>query len=223
MTRARWQARVTTVLTVLAGTALFSSGCVSTIRTEEEVVYSEDPGLPGLPTTDPAATRAYLATLTFASSPILSTIRCHGGPLNTIEVYPELRSHHLDPRHAMVQGRIVARIRNVGPGRCQDLYLNPGEVAYWWMGPNRGLSLTTDFWRIPPSPSDAIRHLANTGPTVAHRTAQRALWDAELSDTLRHGSDDGGDVEPAHFGHNSTWIACLGGCCESTTLVDSFF
>lgn len=221
--RSGWQARVTTVLTILAGTALFSSGCAAAIRPAEEILYSEDPGLPGLPTTDPVATRAYLATLTFASTPVLSTITCHNGPLNTIEVYPEVRSHHLDPKHAMVQGRIVAMIRNLGPGRCQDLYLNPGEVAYWWMGPNRGLALTTDFWRIPASSGDAIRHLANTGPTVAYRTTQRDRWDAELADTLRHKSDDGGDLAPAHFGHNSTWIACLGGCCESTTLTDSFF
>lgn len=217
------QARMTTVLMVLAGTALFSTGCAGAIQKAEEILYSEDPGLPGLPTTDPAATRAYLATLTFASTPILSTIRCHNGPQNTIEIYPEVRSHHLDPKHAMVQGRIVARIRNLGPGRCQDLYLDPGQVAYWWMGPYRGYSLTTDFWRIPPSSADPIRHLANTGPTNPHADPQRALWDAELADTLRHKSDDAGDVEPAHFGHNSTWIACLGGCCESTNLTDNFY
>lgn len=220
--RSARQARVTTVLMILAGSAWLSSGCAGAIRRVDEILFSEDPGLPGLPTTDPAATRAYLATLTFATTPILSTIRCHNGPLNTIEIYPEVRSHHLDPKHAMVQGRIVARIRNAGPGRCQDLYLNPDEVAYWWMGPNRGLPLTTDFWRIPASPGEAIRHLANTGPTVAYKTTQRARWDAELADTLRHKFDDAGDVAPARFGHNSTWIACLGGCCESTTLVDSF-
>ena len=103
--------------------------------------------------------------------------------------------------------------------RCPDLALEPGGIAYWWMGPNRGLSLTTDFWRIPSDASGDIRHLARTAETRPFKQFQRGLWDAVISDTLQHApGDDDGDAEPLRFTHNSTWIACLGGCCESARL-----
>ncbi len=204
--------------------ALLSSACTAAVVPAPVYIYSEDPGLPGIPTTDPAATRAYVARLTFATTPIVSAVSCHNGQRANIQVFPEVRSHHLDPDHAKQQGRIVAWIRNAGPGPCNDLHLGAGETAYWWTGPYRGLALTTDFWRIPASPTDAIRHLAQTGETKHYTLLLRSLWDAAISDSLRHPpGDDGSDAEPPMFGHNSTWIACLDGCCESAGLIEAFF
>ncbi len=204
--------------------AMLASGCVSPRVPEPVVIFSEDPGLPGIPTTDPAATRAYVAGLTFSTTPIVSSVPCHNGVRATIQIFPEVRSHHLDAEHAKKQGRIVARIRNAGAGACNDLHLDPGETAYWWMGPYRGFALTTDFWRIPAATTDPIRHLAQTGETKHFRLLQRSLWDATISDSLRHApGDDNGDVQLAMFGHNSTWLACLDGCCESAGLTEAFF
>lgn len=184
----------------------------------------EDPGLYGLPTDDPAATRAYVTGLTFAEVPGTRTLRCEGNVTTTLRIHVERRAHYLSAARARMRGRIVARVVNAGPNRCPELSLDPGETAYWWTGPNRGHSLTTDFWRIPVAPGETIRHLAQTGETRAIRDRQLSIGDAAISDSLPHPSDhDAGDVDATMFGHNSTWIACLGGCCKSAALVANFF
>lgn len=184
----------------------------------------EDPGLFGLPTDDPVATRAYVSGLTFAAGPITRTLRCEGNVTTTLRIYVEQRAHHLSPASARMRGRIVARVVNAGPNRCPELSLDPSETAYWWTGPNRGHSLTTDFWRIPGAPGEIIRHLAQTGETRAYAEGQRSVGDAAIGDSLPHrDGDDAGDVDTPMFGHNSTWIACLGGCCKSAALVANFY
>ncbi len=184
----------------------------------------EDPGLYGLPTDNPAATRAYVSGLSFAAVPITQTLRCEGNANTTLRIYVERRAPYLSVASARMRGRIVARVVNAGPSRCPDLSLEPNGVAYWWTGPNRGHSLTTDFWRIPEAPGDTIRHLAQTGETLAHPDSQRTVGAAMISDRLPHGDgDDAGDVDTPRFGHNSTWIACLGGCCKSAALVENFY
>jgi hypothetical protein len=183
-------------------------------------------GLIGLPNEHAGSTRAYLASLNFAGLAKRSRINCHGGgrPVE-IDIDPEQRSHYVDPLAASERGRIVARIRNVDTINCADLHLAPGDTAYWWMGSSRGHAVTIDFWSIPSS--GPIRHLAETGPVIWHRDGQRTAPDAKLSNVIVHPAhsdgDDNGDVEPLRFGHNSTWIACLSGCCESTSMIDNYY
>lgn len=178
-------------------------------------------GLVGLPIDNANATRSYLATLRFIGPPKRSRVNCHSGPPVDIDIYPEQSSHQVSPIDASNRGRIVAMIKNVDHSTCADLHLAPGDSAYWWMGPNRGVAVTTDFWSIPPQ--GPIHHLAETGEVNWHRDGQRPSPNALISEHLVHpAGDDDGDA-PVHFGHNSTWIACLGGCCESTTLVENFY
>jgi hypothetical protein len=196
------------------------SGCK--FVSEKPPTASEDPGLAGLPTDDPSATRAYLATLSFTTTARRSSVSCHGaGGLVDIDIYPERRSHLVNPADAARRGRIVARVVNAGTAPCADLHLSPGDTAYWWMGSHRGLPLTTDFWSIPPE--GKIHHLAETGPTLTHSDSVRTSPDAKISLSPMHPPGDGGDLELVLFAHNSTWIACLGGCCESTTLTPAFY
>lgn len=211
-------------LTLAAGllTAVAATDCMNSGLKPDVFVHQQDPGLAGLPTDNPAATRAYLAGLTFDGAPITRSIRCHDDVTTIIRIHVERRAHYLDPNSAKQRGRIVARVVNAGPNRCRDLSLGVNETAYWWMGPHRNLALTTDFWRIPRESSGPIVHLAQTGATSPSADGQRSIGDAWISDSLRHGSgDDAGDVESPTFGHLSTWITCLGGCCESTGLVEA--
>ena len=217
--------RAAATLAAILAFALLSHGC-ATIDPPGTYVYEyrEDSGLAGLPTTNSAATRAYIRGLTFATTPIVQVVSCHDNSA-TIFIFPEVRSHYLNSQHARYRGRIVAWIRNAGKTNCRDLHLAPGEVAYWWMGPSRsGDTLTTDFWRIPPTQGDTLYHLANAGGTRLYKEGQRSIWDATISTTPHHltGHDDS-ETEFPFFGHNSTWIACLDGCCESTSLVDGFY
>lgn len=219
---ARFTRSALTLAAVLL-TAVVATDCMNLGYREVVYVHQQDPGLAGLPTDDPAATRAYLAGLTFNGTPITRTIRCHEEMTTSIRIYVERRAHYLDPDSAKQRGRIVARVVNAGPNRCRDLALGVNETAYWWMGPHRGHALTTDFWRIPLESSGAILHLAQTGATrPSTADGQRLIGDARITDSLRHGSgDDAGDVELPTFGHLSTWITCLGGCCESTGLMEA--
>jgi hypothetical protein len=174
------------------------------------------PGLVGLPDAHPDATRAYLATLHFTGGAKRSVVNCHATatPVN-IDIYPETRSHHVDPVQAALKGRIMARIVNAGPSACPDLGLAVGDTAYWWMGANRGFPLTTDFYRIPGI--GAVTHLAKTGQTLVFSDSARTYPDARISTYPAHPGDGDGDggFDRRLFGHNSSWIACLGGCCES--------
>ena len=219
--------RAAATLAAILGMALLSQACHSQFFPYPPVTYefSEDSGLVGLPTTNSAATRAYIRGLRFATDSIVQVVTCHDNSAR-IEIFPEIRSHHLNSEHARHRGRIVAWVRNGGLTNCQDLHLAPGQVAYWWMGPSRiGDTLTTDFWRIPPTQGDTLVHLATAGKTTLWTTeGQREHWDATISSTPHHLlSKDASDAELPFFGHNSTWIACLDGCCESTSLVDGFY
>ena len=217
-------ARPLLALIMLFASALVWSACTKVIDTGISDPSREDPGLAGLPTENPTATRTYLATLRFTPDARLSTITCDSGATPvTLRIYPEVRSHQLDTTHAKLRGRIVARVVNAGSARCAVLRLSPNDTAYWWMGPNRGYPLTTDFWRIPLE--GVIRHLAQTGPTIANpESVLRRNPDAIISDVLRHPApvrypeDNGDGGSLLRFAHNSTWIACLGACCESTGL-----
>jgi hypothetical protein len=144
-------------------TTLLTSDCGPNHPEETSPEYL-DPGMTGDPKENPELTRAYLGRLTFASRPNASTIECGGGVRTTVNIYPEVRSHHLSEAEAKRRPRIVARVVNAGPNRCDELHLAVRDTAYWWTGPNRGYPLTTDFWRIPANPTDSIRHLAQTGP-----------------------------------------------------------
>ena len=213
------------VVLLLAG-ALAWSGCnllripPATPGDREPNPLVQDPGLAGLPSDDPDATRAYLATLRFVSSAKVSTITCDSGGVTVpILIHPETRSHNLDPADAAIRGRIVARVVNGGTARCSTLKLSPGDTAYWWMGHYAPYPLTTVFWRIPAT--GRVDSLAKTGPTLVFREAFRNAPDAKISEVLVHpipregGDGDGGWFR---FAHNSTWIACLGACCESNNL-----
>ena len=216
--------RPATSLALTLVASLLASNCMNPPHTEDVYVHAEDPGLPGLPTDNPAATHAYLGGLTFAGVPITRTLRCEGNATTTLRIYVERRAHYLSAESAKRRGRIVARVVNAGPNRCPELYLDPNETAYWWTGPYRGYALTTDFWRIPRAPGDTIRHLAQTGETRAFPDSQRSIGDATISDSLPHRTgEDAGDLDAPSFGHNSTWIACLGGCCQSAALTANFF
>lgn len=211
--------RTTITLTMVLASAAVALDCAPVRQRGEELIYTQDPGLPGLPTADPRATRAYLSSLYFVSTPKESVVECHNGVKATIRIYPEFRSHHLDHASAKVQGRIVARIENVGPGRCDDVGLDAGETAYWWMGPDRSIPVTTNFYRIPVDAMQPIQRVAHTGETVKNPETQSSQVDARISRMRRHSpGDDDGDVEATGFTHNITWIACLGGCCESALL-----
>lgn len=213
------RARAATRLAMVLVSAVLALDCAPVRQRAEELIYTQEPGLPGLPTTDPAATRAYLTRLYFVSTPRVSVVECHNGVMATIRIYPEFRSHHLDYASAKTRGRIVARIENAGPGRCDDLMLDPGQTAYWWTGPDRSLPLTTNFYRIPLDDKRPIERVAHTGETKWTRDLQAQQVDAWISRTSRHSpGDDDGDVGPPGFTHNITWIACLGGCCESAML-----
>lgn len=185
------------------------------------------PGLVGLPGENDGATRRYLASLHFDGTRSRWPVTCHGGQSVDIEISPERNSHQVDPVEAASAGRIVAMIKNVGNAACPELGLAPGDSAYWWMGGDmrlRGKSkhaLTVVFWSIPSH--GPIRPLTRTADVIWHHDGQRPTARAAISEHLVHpvGSDDG-DEETLRFGHNSTWIACLGGCCESTG-VEAFY
>ena len=185
----------------------------------------EDPGLIGLPTDDADATRAYLRTLRFIAQPRISTVTCHNGASVRLEIYPEERSHLLDPRHAAEQGRIVARMVNRGATECNDLRLARGDTAYWWMGPDRRYPLTTNFYRIEAR--GGVQHLAMTRETLVNPEMGIRAPNARISLFLKHPSGsrvgDDGDGGAIRFMHLSTWIECLGACCESAgvTAVES--
>lgn len=224
---ARFHRVVFPVVLLLAG-ALVWSGCnllhlppAQPGDREPPNPQVQDPGLPGLPSDDPDATRAYLATLRFVPAAKVSTITCDSGGVTVpILIQPETRSHNLDPRHAAVRGRIVARVVNGGTGRCSTLKLSPGDTAYWWMGPHGQYPLTTVFWRIPAR--GRVGALAKTGPTLVFGEPQRSEPDARISPVLVHPiPGEGGDGGWSRFTHNSTWIACLGACCESNNLVST--
>jgi hypothetical protein len=175
----------------------------------------EDTGLARLPGMDTAATRKYVAGLTFVSDSIVSTVTCHGGRVNRIAIWPEVRSHVLNPEHVQKRGRIVARIRNIGPAECDDVGLRRrGEEAYWWMGPDRGDPFMTEFWQINPNGTAAL--LAG-GSTRFNRDGQWRRPAAYIGPQREH-KPPGREMELKLFGHNSTWIACLGGCCESLSV-----
>lgn len=212
------RARTVTRLAIVLLSALLALDCAP-VRRAEELIFTQDPGLPGLPTADPRATRAYLTSLYFVPIPKVSVVECHNGVMANIHIYPEFRSHHLDHASAKTRGRIVARIENAGPGRCDDLSLDAGQTAYWWMGPDRNLPLTTNFYRIPVDDMQPIQRVAHTGETKWNRDLQSPQVDSWISKTSRHPPyDDDGDVEAHGFTHNITWIACLNGCCESAML-----
>ena len=215
-----YRARTATTLATVLLTALITLDCAPVRQRAEKLIYTQEPGLPGLPTTDPTATRAYLTSLYFVPTPKVSVVECHNGIMASIRIYPEFRSHHLDYASARTRGRIVARIENAGPGRCDDLSLDVGQTAYWWMGPDRNLPVTTNFYRIPVDDKRPIERLAHTGETKKNDELQSPQVDAWISKKSRHSpGDDDGDLVPAGFTHNITWIACLGGCCESALLV----
>jgi len=196
-------------------------GCAWVPGFDPEPTSAGTPGMIGRPDEDADATRSYLATLNFSGPPRRSHVTCHGGAVVEMDVYPERYSHQVDPALASSRGRIVAMVKNVGAVKCNDMKLAPGDSAYWWMGANRGYALTTEFYSIPAH--GAIHRVAETGPVNWHHDGQRPTPDAKISNVIVHpaGSDDGDDLEPVHFGHNSTWIACLGGCCESATMLES--
>lgn len=213
-----YRAHTASRLAMVLVSALVALACAPVRQRAEELIYTQEPGLPGLPTTDPAATRAYLTRLYFVSTPRVSVVECHNGVMATIRIYPEFRSHHLDHASATARGRIVARIENAGPARCDDLGLDAGQIAYWWMGPDRNLPVTTNFYRIPVDDKRPIERLAHTGITVKNPEEQAPQVDASISKRPRHSPGDDGDVAPPGFTHNITWIACLNGCCESAML-----
>ena len=219
-----WHVRPAVPLAAIVFATVLASGCNFLGIGTGIAGPGEDPGLYGLPTDDPVATRAYVSGLTFAAAPITRTLRCEGNLTTTLSIYVERRAHYLSPASARMRGRIVARVVNAGPNRCPELSLDPSETAYWWTGPNRGHSLTTDFWRIPAARGEAIRHLAQTSETRALADRQRLVGDAAIGDSLPHrDGDDAGDVDTPMFLPNSTWIACLGGCCKSAALVANFY
>jgi hypothetical protein len=217
--------RVVLALGLLAASAVVWTGCQGLFRPPNSSpelatidASTQDPGLPGLPSDDPDATRQYLTSLRFVPVARISNITCDNGNAVRLQIYPEVRSHNLDPLQAALRGRIVARVVNGGGSYCDTLKLAPGETAYWWMGHYGPHPLTTVFWRIPPS--GAVDSLAKTGPTFTFREARRLGPDARISDQLVHPMPrDDGDGGALAFAHNSTWIACLGACCESNGLV----
>lgn len=137
----------------------------------------------------------------------------------SLRINPEVRSHILNPRHAATRGRVVARVVNDGPGLCQALQLAQGDTAYWWMGPTVTAPLKTVFWRIPSS--GPVVPVAKTAPTLVFGEPQHLVPNARISELIMHPVRDEGDGGWGLFGHNSTWIACLGGCCESNNLMFS--
>lgn len=176
------------------------------------------PGLVGRPGDNYGETRRYLASLRFDGTRSRSPLRCHSGQSVELEISPERNSHQVDPVDAARKGRIVAMIKNVGTATCDDLKLAPGDSAYWWMGGDGSRALTVVFWSIPPQ--GPIRPLARTGDVIWHHDGQRPAASAVISEHLVHppGDDDGGEDAVFRFGHNSTWIACLDGCCEATNV-----
>ena len=185
------------------------------------------PGLVGKPGENDAETRRYLASLHFDGTRSRWPVNCHGGRSTEIEISPERNSHLVDPVDATRAGRIMAMIKNVGTATCAELQLAPGDSAYWWMGGDLRLgvdtvhALTMVFWSIPVR--GRIRPLTRTSDVLWHHEYQRPSPSAMISEHLVHPArDDDGDESSLRFGHNSTWIACLGGCCEATN-VDAFF
>jgi hypothetical protein len=166
------------------------------------------------------AARSQIATLSFAGPARRSQVNCHGGVTVDLDVYPEIDSHHASPADMVSHGRFVAMVKNVGTARCNDLKLSPGDSVYWWMGP-RGGNLVTEFYEVPPS--GPIHRVAKAGPVIWHTDGQRPAPDAKIATVIMHPahSNDGDEIESVLFGHNSTWIACLGGCCESAGMLES--
>jgi hypothetical protein len=186
-------------------------------KTTASPALKEDPGLPRLPGMDTAATQRYVfgGGLTFASDTIISMVSCHGGRAVRIAIWPEVRSHLLDPEHVQKRGRIVAKIKNLGPAECPDFRLAQGEEAYWWMGPDLGDPFMTEFWRI--NPNGTARRLAG-GSTRFNKERPAYRNPAAYIGPPRRRHSSGREMELKLFGHNSTWIACLGGCCESISI-----
>jgi hypothetical protein len=177
----------------------------------------EDPGLRWVPGREPSATRDYVRSLTFVKDSFVYNVNCHGGRIAKIAIWPEVRSHLLDPEHVQKRGRIVARIKNLGPAPCRDFRLAKGEEAYWWMGPDLGDPFMTEFWHV--NPNGTARRLAG-GSTRFNKDARYDRPSAYIGPpTNRH--PVGKEMELKLFGHTSTWIACLGGCCESIS-IDAF-
>ncbi len=198
---------------------LLVSACAAALAT---VPSAGTPGLIGRPGENEHETRRYLASLHFDGTRTRSRINCHGGRSAEIEISPERNSHLVDPVDATRAGRIMAMIKNVGADTCPELRLAPGDSAYWWMGGDLRMgvdtvhALTMVFWSIPAR--GPIRPLARTSDVLWHREYQRPSASAMISEHLVHPARDDGDDSSLRFGHNSTWIACLDGCCEATAV-----
>jgi hypothetical protein len=190
--------------------------------TSSSYLRQEDPGLEKLPGSNRARTIEYIFgnagrnSVHFAATPKTFTIACDNAKDVRLAVWPEVRAYLLDHRHAMMRGRVVAKIKNVGGVDCSELRLRPGEEAYWWMGPDLGEPLNTEFWRINRDGSAA--RLAVTNTTRYNRDLGYKASDVCIGSCPRHDTK-GRSLELVLFSHNSTWITCLDGCCQAAALL----
>ena len=217
--RRRWAARCVYGATALLGIA--AALPVEPQQTAGAGAYStssEDPGLEGLPGRNRKRTAEYVfgsageRSVRFVDTPKTFTVKCHNAAGAKIAVWPEARVHLLDHRHAMMRGRVVARLKNVGRVRCSDFALKPGDEAYWWMGPDLGEPLTTEFWRIDRN--GAAKRLAVSARTQFNEERKRYdAPDACIGVCMKH--EERGKLNLMLFSHGSTWITCLDGCCQS--------
>jgi hypothetical protein len=198
---------------------------------------AEDTGLVGPPTQDEAATRFYMAAVTWESqdsSAYEGEFPCEGCGRDPVKlrIVPAQRAYKIDWPTALVnrdnRGWIVAKITNVSDVAFLPLNLQPQETAYQWVGPidNDGTDRGVAFYKIDLSSGSsgaamAVSHTVEycTVPDWRRRKNSSAHKDHPTQST-KCAKTRFGMVAPvakltaARFPGDGTWLSCVGGCCK---------
>ena len=133
-------------------------------------------GLAGYPGQDPAATRAYVASLDFSvqdsifSGPLEceTPASCGNSATVNIRIVPERRAFKAPVENALrdAEGHIVARIENLENKPFHPYGLGPSETAYLWVGAMRSGERRMAIYRID----------RESGQATALTVAAQAGW-----------------------------------------------
>lgn len=123
---------------LITSTALLAIGCAS--------------GLPGAPGANPAQTRNYLNSLTWAEGAGIVHNSPEARGTASLRIEPSTVAYKVSWQDALRpsppgNGHFVVRIRNLGPAGADSLGLQPGQTGYLWVGqlstgsPGRGAAV----------------------------------------------------------------------------------
>ena len=213
-----------------------TSASDSSASEDLSTLATDNSGLVGAPTLNVDSTKAYMAAIRFGKKSVADSafeypFDCPGCKKSPVKLWvvPEKKAYKVDWPTAFVnneqRGWIVAEIINSDDVRYDPLELDPGEIAYQWVGPinDEGTDHAMAYYKIdkatgratgPMSPVYTIEYCSNKDwKKRTHSAAKQQHPPGETCATKTYPPGVKPQAGPL-FPPNGTWISCVGGCCQ---------